>query len=126
MRKLKFRVWNTLNKKFESQLNSKLFVQLFGDIVEHTDNEFFEVNHKYELNQFIGLTEKNGIEVYEGDILYCELHDRKMQVVWHEECVTFAGKIIGESEDYDFFQKYDFQKLCVIGNIYENADILSF
>lgn len=124
MRKLIFRAWNTQTKQFEHKLNSKLFIQLFGDIVEQIDLELFEVNHKYELNQFIGLTDKNGVEIYEGDIIYCELHDRKMQVIWHEECVTFAGKIIGEFEDYDFFQKYDFQKLVKIGNIYENQELL--
>ena len=103
---------------------------IVGDIVEFSD-EYFNTEFWYKVDpktvgQYTGLKDRNGQEIYEGDILrdqesYDEIYYYK--VIWHEANACFYFKdCFG---DYECFQGEDLylNQIEVIGNIYENPEL---
>lgn len=77
------------------------------------------------LMQFTGLYDKNGKEIYEGDIV--EWAGYTMKILWGEDCGVGYGFIwepCGSNIDYvesmtGFIDEYE-----VIGNIFDNPELL--
>lgn len=131
MRIIKFRIWDG-----EDMLP-------VGDSIEFRNALFHKirVTHKYDdlrepdckdfhLMQFTGLTDKNGKEIYEGDILNygnyrgsSNLNGKACNhiVKWDVDNACFSTKAIYESDT--LFPLDSFAE--IIGNIHENADLLN-
>lgn len=84
-----------------------------------------------EINQSTGLKDKNGIEIFEGDILkITEYKPGTYSVIWDDYRVAWWGKNVKErdnnSYDDDFYQllgdTWQTERREVIGNIYEKED----
>lgn len=81
-------------------------------------------NDEIVVSQFTGLKDRNGKEIYEGDIIQ-ESPDSpdKSVVIWSEN-----GFWLAESLDSEFAmgqELYTYPKCQVIGNIFENPSLLS-
>lgn len=115
MRKIKFRTWYLKEK-----------IMLNFEQINLEDGKFTvwdrHGNTKHKCNTlmlYTGLKDKNGIEIYEGDVLkrQCFYPDGKkngnsyMIVKWNNNQCGFGG-IVGINHE-------------VIGNIYENPDFLT-
>lgn len=73
--------------------------------------------------QYTGLTDKNGRKIFEGDIVRYANIGALGKVVWYEG--DYIGYAIDDIEDS--FQQYDkelFEKTEVIGNIFDNPELL--
>lgn len=121
-----FRVWDRKNKIFIHDFHLLSEAEdgfVFFDkeyTVEHNDN------NNYILMQSTGLVDKNGKEIFEGDIIKItkEFEDLIDEVFYDKELCSIRLK--GYSNDYCDFadwirEGFEFK---VIGNIYENKKLL--
>ncbi len=94
-------------------------------------SDFTDSIDRVELMQYTGLKDKNGKEIYEGDIFDCPYGDEtinhhKWEIIWGKEKGGFALKRIGESCNQDMVHQTvsDMVYREIIGNIYENPDLI--
>lgn len=107
MREIKFRAWDTLNKRF---LNGT-----YG-LMDTFVNSYSK--GRLIFMQYIGLKDKNGKEIYEGDIIDNGRYIAK--VVWEDYRRGFGL----QDKKNTTWNNPDFFRCKVIGNIYENSELL--
>lgn len=73
------------------------------------------------IGQYTGLCDMNEKEIYEGDIL--EDCDLRYEVCWYDEIAAFMAEDI-ESKKPFFLSDLDLQGTAIIGNIYDNPELL--
>jgi len=134
MREIKFRAWASNTNYPDGKMfypGDKAFaVTFFGDVIHSSKSDGTEFCwarigfNGLQLMQYIGLKDKNGKEIYEGDIVK-QLTDgehkkwaRKIKVIWNEEWSGFYPfyTLSGHNRE----EIYE-----IIGNIYENPELLN-
>ena len=125
MREIKFRAWH----KEKKEMGEVRILDLVCEIVQvKIENVYGMWNFEYiELLEFTGLQDKNNKDIYEGDILkYKYMFQDKMstlEVVWNDERNGFY--LYSEREEQFFVLETELKKQFeVIGNIYENLELL--
>ena len=104
MRAIKFRIFN---KKIKSYIDIHSSAIMIDELDELNDNLIVE--------QFTGLYDKNGKEIYEGDIVTDGVGKYK---------IIYDLKLAGY-QPYCIFRD-DPENYCeVLGNIYENPELIS-
>jgi len=116
MRKLKFRAWKKKIKLFPMTSNTELGYARV-DLRDH------------KIMQYTGLKDKNGKEIYEGDILTGNKigYILEKQTRGDAACVeyldgAFVVRIHNTYQNLSFF--VSMQPVEIIGNIYENPELL--
>lgn len=114
MRTIKFRAWDKSQKYMAKQ----------GDPDLETIQSFFFHFGDCQLMQFTGLTGKNGVEIYEGDIVKVDIFTKNYCIVFGES--KKWGASFQYKSDYSiYYLTENFAKDCVVvGNIYENPELL--
>lgn len=135
MRDIKFRVWDKELK----------LMHICGENIH--DNIFFNKNNiaqyynlqngcgsptTYELMQYTGLKDKNGKEIYEGDIVKYEKfyvydfdYDEGIAIIyWDNEDTGFYGECQSYNYSLDMFYLIRNLSSEVIGNIFDNPELL--
>jgi len=104
---IKFRAWIEESKTME--------IGLFG--LRSDGKSSF--NKESILLQFTGLKDKNGVEIYEGDIL-----KSKKEVIFICKYVGVGFKFC-QNNDKNPYSSSGTSSLQIIGNIYQNTDLLT-
>lgn len=85
------------------------------------DTGYTSLEHAHNNSQqFTGLRDKAGVEIYEGDILCLNGDERFVEKIWFDD--KAAMFCFGDLSVFEFFQVTDESE--VIGNIYENPELL--
>lgn len=124
MREYKFRAWDNY---YQEMINWEQYK------TELVSDDF--INHgkgPLTIMQYTGIKDKNGKEIYEGDI--CRWRDLEtfndeilediFVVVWNDEKLAWYTQNEDGNFGYDLCEYTDDRDLEVIGNIYENIDLL--
>ena len=117
-REIKFRVWDSRNKKMiTNDVCYSLILGLNGTIKAVTDDV---------LMQFTGLTDKNGKEIYEGDVLKPTIECGKKlgKIVWLENRSAFGIHWYLQLGTGDIEFCVNDMKMEIVGNIYKNPELL--
>ena len=131
MRELKFRAWHTNQKKMyscEELVTDQMTLLTDGRFinVNGVDTQLSQIDNKGIMIplQYTGLKDKNGKEVYEGDILQTERDDNthlsKFVVEWNSKEACFQK--VREDNTVFLFDNRGCSEKIVIGNIYENKE----
>ncbi len=119
-REIKFKVWDKDNKRW--LLDSLVYKQL-----ENQGRWNPELGEWFIIMQYTGLKDKNGKEIYEGSILQ-HPDGIRFQVVWDDSYLAFRAKYSDINHDITsglLLQVGVDGLAIVIGNIYENKEILT-
>lgn len=100
----------------------------FWSLIEDAYDAELQLADSYELMQYTGLKDKNGREIYEGDIIVTHPKSRyeapKSGVVqFGESCPSFRYKT-EDGEEYNIWSSNANRTYEIIGNIWEDKQLL--
>ena len=126
--KPRYRAWMK-SLKWMCDVTNISFDSKFVDICQYGDTErYTEMSVEFDeitLMQSTGLFDRNGKEIFEGDIL--DYRGRKALVRWHGSYASFIYRFVDELQNRNTEWKplyLAYMKCEIIGNIYENPELL--
>jgi uncharacterized phage protein (TIGR01671 family) len=145
MRDIKFRVWhlghkNWINNDAGTHCWSNWMLDIFtGEIVDfvccgtksysrepeqdrYLSDDGFVKGSPHVVQQYTGLKDKNGVDIYEGDILKCKGFDGWFDTVGYYYNMTVKYNTVESGDSHIAGFAYIPMDRKVIGNIFENPE----
>lgn len=121
MKPLKFRAYDKVRKEMFTVGN--LFIDMRGKIYLDT-LEYNNPQDRFEIMQFTGLRDKQGVEIYEGDtVQWDDKASTDDGIIW-KSAVEFKDCAFVVRKDWPLGSLWDRNSLEVIGNIHQHPELL--
>jgi len=126
-REIRFRVWDKLSKKFIDLGVGGLRGDYSFD--DYLDDTFNDPISKFVAQQYTGLKDQNGTDIFEGDIVTYGLpighpdkrKEFKEEIKWENHGWVLLGRV----KDGTYANPmYSWPGMVVIGNIFENPELI--
>ena len=118
MRPIKFRAWDKKENRMMKPDVRWLIDPTDGSIYNSIKDDY---ESDWVLMQFTGLHDKNGKPIFENDIVKHHYHNQVCLVQWSESRSQFELEF---GEDWYPLWPIDSEHFEVLGNIYENPELL--
>ncbi len=120
MRQIKFRGFDDENKtwRYGHFFETVEGIRRCYNIVENRDTKYY--CNPNSIGQFTGLADKNGVDIYEGDLLDYG-HNRKLEVIFYRG--RFSVKYLESGQIDDVWLRLE--HFNVIGNIHQSQEVLN-
>lgn len=142
MRDIKFRAYiRDKNPRVPSEINKIVEVKSLHlgskkAIIGYSGGNYSIKFDEIELMQYTGLKDKNGREIYEGDIVKVKLYKGEEEKYFVGKVEYFGSSFIVDADndsDYHVYDldgfgidfKYNLEDCEVIGNVWEDSDLLN-
>jgi uncharacterized phage protein (TIGR01671 family) len=127
-REILFRVWDIVEKCYLPEdvyclLNRtefRAFGQMIKDWRDYKEGEYF-YDDSQTLEQFTGLTDKNGVKIFEGDVFKLGVEKEVFEVRFEHGCyMAFCN-----GKQYGLIGELQMCFINIIGNIHDNPELIN-